>query len=172
VVRVPLAVLGGVVSGVVALLAGGCDPTPKPAPPIKVSPSASVDPKAKVEADYLAYWSALKAAHEASNPSYPDLKKHASGKGLKDSADAVDSLHSVDMVLRGTVAHTIDIASVSDTTAMVHDCLDTKGWNYYDSKTNKLHSPQPAKVKLKSDYELQLSNGTWMVTAIRPNGHC
>ena len=171
-VRVRLLVLGGVVGAVVALLAGGCDPAPKPAPPIKVSPSPSVDAKAKVQADYLAYWAALKAAHEASDPSYPDLKKHASGQGLTDAQMAIQSLRSVDMVLKGTPTHRIDVRSVNGTGAAVYDCLDTHGWEYLDRKTGKPHAPQPAKTVFGTTYQLTLKSGVWQVESGKGREKC
>ncbi|MCW2506567.1 MAG: hypothetical protein JWO79_4851, partial [Actinomycetia bacterium] len=127
-----------------ALLAGGCDPTPKPAPPIKVSPSASVDPKAKVEADYLAYWSALKAAHEASNPSYPDLRKHATGDQLQKAMQAIESLRSGGLQLRGDVTHESKVVSLTGSVANIDDCIDTSGRTLFDRKSGKPHTPQPS----------------------------
>jgi hypothetical protein len=168
VVRVPLLVLGGVV----ALLAAGCDTTPKPAPPIKVSPSPSVDAKAKVEADYLAYWAALKAAHEASDPSHPDLMKHAAGVQLKAAQDAIDSLHSVDLVLRGDVAHKVVVMDAAGGVASVTDCIDGAGRKLYDKKTGKLHAPQPSSRKLGAVYQLKLVAGSWLVESSKDTGQC
>lgn len=153
-------------------MAGGCDPAPKPSPPIKASPSPGVDPKAKVEADYLAYWSALKAAHEASNPSYPDLRKHATGQELKDAQDAIDSLHSVDLVLRGDVAHRIVVTDPSGGVASVSDCIDGAGRKLYEKKTGKLHTPQPKSRKLGAQYQLKLVNGSWLVDSSKETGQC
>jgi hypothetical protein len=127
--------------------------------------------KAKVEADYLAYWDAVLKAQAGPTPEDPELKKHATGQAYRENYTNLSTLRREGWRTKGSYSHRVEVVSIEGETARLQDCADPSKSRLYSVKTGK-PVEQAIGKRGKTEYTLRRQNGVWKVAAMTDAGRC
>ncbi|MGZ4790358.1 MAG: hypothetical protein ACXWBO_00720 [Ilumatobacteraceae bacterium] len=163
---------------VLAVLAGcsggtsKADATAKTSNPPGNNPGTTPTPTAEqkaVLAAYYSYWTVFASAANPPDPGSKDLARHAVDPELSKARRALAGWAKDSSLFDGTYSHAGATAAVTESKAVVHDCMTLVG-KVIDAATKKVKSetnPQPLTVTA----DLALVSGKWKVASVHNGSH-
>ncbi|HET9733488.1 MAG TPA: hypothetical protein VFP54_12515 [Acidimicrobiales bacterium] len=164
-----------VLATVLAVALAGCGHGAKHTPSADASPTSiltttTVDPKAKVVADYEAFWAAYLEAANPMNPEDPRLRAHATGTELQHVGSAFLARKGLGQIIKGTFDFAPIVSSVEADNAVLRDCYFDHTLVYVAGTGQPVGQPDTVRQLVTVRLVLDPATSTWKVSEITHEG--